>query len=178
MTRFLLILFFITCINSYASDLKMFSLNGKVDSVCVVTDDAGLTWQTEYKFDKNGFLIEFDGIIVDADRDEQNHITDFIVDVTEDENEPVTIETSIDYDANGLVIKTVNSSPDDDWTETFTYDKRGRLIQRVYTGVDTNEHFTYKYLKEDENGNWVERHEIAASNNQTLIQRREIFYSN
>lgn len=177
MTRFIVILFLLTCISSNASDLKMFSLNGEVDSVCVVTDDAGLTWQSEYKFDNNGFLIEFDGIVVDANRDAQNHITDFIIDETEDENEPVTIETSLSYDSNGLVIKTVNSSPDDDWTETFTYDNRGRLIRRVYTGVDTNERFTYKYLQEDAKGNWTERQEIAASNNQILIQRREIFYS-
>lgn len=155
----------------------MFSLKGKVDSVCIVTDDAGLTWQTEFKFDKNGFLIEFDGILVDANRNGQNQLTDFVIEEAEEGAEPVTIETTLQYDHNGLVSKTINSSEGDDWTETFTYDKRGRLITRVYSGIDTNERYTYKYLREDSEGNWTERQETASYNNQILMQRREIFYS-
>lgn len=176
MNHLLLILSLLTAISAHANDLTMFSLKGPVDSLCIVMDDAGLTWQSEFKFDKKGLLIEFDGIEVDTERDKNNHIVDLIIEDAEDGDETVTIETKLEYDATGKVIKTITSSPDEEWTETFSYDRNGRLKSRNYTSPEVTEQYTYTYLKEDAQGNWTVREEKAVSMNQIITHTRKIIY--
>lgn len=176
MNRLLFILLLLTGLNGSSKDLDMFSLNGPVDSLCVIMDDAGLTWQTEFKFNQDGLLVEFDGIEIDTERDGHNRIVDFIIEEDDEDNEPVTIETKLEYDAAGRVIKTITTSPEEEWTETFIYDEKGRLKMREYTSVDATERFTYVYLKEDSNGNWTERQEKIASMDQVITQTRHIIY--
>mgnify|MGYP001029193111 CR=1 FL=1 len=176
MNRLLFIIFLLTGISGHAKDLDMFSLKGSVDSLCIIIDDAGLTWQTEFKFDNNGYLIEFDGIKIDTERNELNQITDFIIEEDDEDSEPITIETILEYDSHGRVIKTTNISPDEEWTETFTYDDKGRLLSKVYESPYASEKFSYVYVKEDSKGNWTQRQEKIASTDQITTHTRNIIY--
>lgn len=176
MKRILFIFLLLIGLSAHSKDLDMFRLIGPVDSLCVEMNDAGLTWQIEYNFDEDGFLVAVDGIEVNAERDENDFITDFIIEDEDEGNEPVTIETKIEYDKAGRVIKTVTSSPYEEWTETFTYNHEGRLIKREYASTDEKEIFTYVYTKFDSLGNWTERQEKIGSINQIVTQTRHILY--
>lgn len=101
---------------------------------------------------------------------------DLIIEDAEDGDETVTIETKLKYDAAGKVIKTITSSPDEEWTETFSYDRNGRLKSRNYTSPEVTEQYTYTYLKEDAQGNWTVREEKAVSMNQIITHTRKIIY--
>lgn len=176
MKRLLLFILLLIGLSAHSKDLDMFRLIGPVDSLCVEMDDAGLTWQIEYLFDEDGFLIEFDGIKVDADRNDNNQITDFIIEEDDEDGETVTIETLIEYDKSGKVIKTITNSSGEEWSESFIYDTKGLLIKRIYESVDGKDIFTYVYNKFDSMGNWTERHEKLDSINQIIIQTRHITY--
>lgn len=176
MKRILFIVLLWIGISVQAKDLDMFRLIGPVDSVCVELDDAGLIWQTEYKFDIDGFLTHIDGMEVNMDRNEHDQITDFIIEEDDEDNEPVTIATKIEYDKGGRVIRTTTSSTDEEWTEIFTYNHEGHLVSREYQSPDAMETFTYAYLKFDSMGNWIERQEKIGSMDQVINQKRHITY--
>lgn len=163
-------------LSAHSKDLDMFRLVGPVDSLCVEMNDAGLTWQCEYSFDDDGFLIEVDGVDINVERDRNGFITDFIIEEDDEDNEPITIETKITYDKAGRVTGTKTVSPDEEWTETFTYNHEGLLIKREYMSADSTEDFYYTYTKFDPLGNWTERQEKVSSLNQSIIQTRHITY--
>lgn len=176
MKRLFYTLLLLVGLSAHSKDLDMFRLIGPVDSLCVEMNDAGLTWLCEYSFDDDGFLIEVDGVEVNVDRDSSGLITDFIIEEDDEDNEPVTIETKITYDKAGRVTSTITMSPDEEWTETFTYNHEGLLVKREYKSVDSTEVFYYTYTKFDSLGNWTERHEKVSSLNQSIIQTRNITY--
>ncbi len=176
MKHILFTLLLLIGLSAHSKDLDMFRLTGPVDSLCVEMDDAGLSWQTEFNFDEDGYLVAVDGIEINAERDDNDFITDFIIEEEDEDNEPVTIETKIEYDKAGRVIKTVTISPDEEWTETFTYNHEGRLIKREYVSTDARETFSYTYTKFDTLGNWTERQEKIGSMDQTITQTRHITY--
>lgn len=176
-----LLLFLIMCISGmmlHAGDLDMFCLKGPVDSVCVIMNDAGLEWQTEYTFDSEGFLIELDGEEFDCERDSSGRMISIILeDSAEDDEEAfTTIEVKISYDNAGRVVKTSSSSADEQWTQSYHYDHNGVLKQRDYDIVGNEEILTYVYLKFDDYGNWTERIEKLGSMDQSIRQIRHITY--
>lgn len=172
------VLFLFIGLAGRANDLDMFRLTGPVDSLCVVMNDAGLEWQTEYTFDSDGMLIEIDGEEIECERDGENRIkTITLVDAAEDdENEFTTIEMKLFYDKTGRVIRTEAMSADEQWVQNYLYDSNGLLKQRDYDIVGDEEIQTYTYLKFDEFGNWTERLEKLKSMDQTILQIRHITY--
>lgn len=163
---------------AYANDLSMFGLKGPVDSVCIIMNDAGLEWQTEFTFDEKGLLIEIDGVEVTCVRDSKDRIASIIVEesVEDDEDAFTTIDMSLTYDTSGYVTKVTAKSGDETWTQTYKYDSKGLLTELVYDGGEENEIRQYVYLKFDEYGNWTERQERLQSMDSTITQTRNITY--
>lgn len=114
-------------------DLTLFELKGNVKSV---KDE----YENTYNFTKEGKLDLPESQIK---RDNEGRIISYTI------NE-VTTEVQWNKDGN------VEGAKGVDHTTTYTYDDRGLLLTS-YTEVDTWELSIYKYLKFDEQGNWVER---------------------
>ncbi len=171
-------LFTLLSISAHAGDLGMFCLKGPVDSVCVVMNDAGLEWQTEFVFDEDGFLIELDGEDFECERDENDRIRSVVLEDMVEDNEELyaTIGMTFEYDKAGRVIRQISKSADETWTQNYHYDDKGRLIKRDYDTMSEDEVMTYEYVKFDELGNWTERIEKSASMDQNIRQIRKIFY--
>ena len=163
---------------TYASDLDMFGLKGPVDSVCIVMNDAGLEWQTEFTFDENGLLIEIDGVEVSCERDVKGRMTSITVEeaVEDDEDSYTTINMTIAYTPSGRVSKVTASSGDEVWTQTYSYDADGLLKELIYDSTEDKEVQQYTYLKFDEYGNWTQRQEKLQSMDRTVTQTRNITY--
>lgn len=172
------LLFFIS-FACQANDLKMFCLSGPVDSICIVMNDAGLEWQTEYTFDTDGALIEIDGEEIDCKRDAEGRMTAItLIDTAEDDEESyTTISMRLFYDKAGHVVKSEAVSGDEQWVQTYVYDTKGLLKQHSYNMNGEDEIQTYTYLKFDKFGNWTERLEKSKSMDQTIRQIRNITYS-
>ena len=162
------------------NDLDMFGLKGAVDSICIIMDDAGLEWQTEFAFDEDGMLIEIDGSEVECTRDKQGRISSITVEdaVEDNEDEFTTIEMKLTYDSAGHVIKVTATSQGESWVQNYRYDSRGLLKEHDYDGADQDEAQKYEYLEFAAHGNWTLRHEKLESMDQTIVQKRNITYRN
>lgn len=163
-----------------ANDLEMFCLKGSVDSVCIIMNDAGLEWQTEFSFDKDGKLVRIDDNEFDCKRDAKGRIASITVEdaVEDDENVFTTIEMQLTYDNSGRVTKVRSTSTDETWEQIYRYDEKGLLKERGYDSADEDETLKYVYLKFDKHGNWTERLEKLSSMDQTIAQTRHIIYRN
>lgn len=170
-------LFFISLV-CRANDFGMFCISGPVDSICIVMNDAGLEWQTEFTFDSAGFLIEIDGEEVECERDSEERITSItLTDYAEDdENSATTIQMRLFYDKSGRVVRTEAVSGDEQWVQHYIYDGQGRLKELRYDMNGEDEIRIYTYLKFDKLGNWTERTEKLRSMDQTIHQSRHITY--
>lgn len=170
-------LFFISLV-CRANDFGMFCISGPVDSICIVMNDAGLEWQTEFTFDSDGFLIEIDGEEVECERDSEERITSItLTDYAEDdENSATTIQMRLFYDKSGRVVRTEAVSGDEQWVQHYIYDGQGRLKELRYDMNGEDEIRIYTYLKFDKFGNWTERTEKLRSMDQTIHQSRHITY--
>lgn len=177
-SAYLVLLFLLTNFACKANDLDMFRLSGPVDSVCIIMNDAGLEWQTEFTFDTNGILDGIDGEEIDCIRDDNGRITSItLIDAAEDDEESfTTIEMNLFYDNAGRVIRTTGMSADEQWSQRYIYDTNGLLKERTYDIVGEEEIQSYLYLKFDEYGNWTERLEKLQSMDQTIRQIRHITY--
>lgn len=166
--------------NGAVNDLDMFGLKGAVDSVCIIMNDAGLEWQTEFTFDEDGMLIEIDGSEVECTRDKSGRIATIIVEdaVEDNEDEFTTIEMKLTYDEAGRVVKVAAISDGESWVQNYRYDPKGLLKEHDYDGADQDETQKYEYLKFDSHGNWTLRHEKLKSMDQTIVQKRNITYRN
>lgn len=176
-----LILYFIFTLlgfSAYAGDLEMFCLKGPVDSVCVVMNDAGLEWQTEFVFDEDGFLVELDGEEFECERGDDGRIRSVALEEMVEDNEELytTIEMTFEYDDAGRVVKLISKSADESWTQNYRYDDKGRLSKRDYDTLSGDEVMTYEYVNFDKFGNWTERVEKSASMDQSIRHTRKIFY--
>jgi len=162
----------------HAGDIDMFCLKGNVDSICISMNDAGLEWQTEFKFDNDGFLIGIDGDEFDCERDSSGRIVLVILEdyAEDDENELTTIETRLEYDDAGRVVKATAKTADEQWSQDYHYDNRGLLTSLSYDTAGENEVRTYTYVAFDSHGNWTERIENLSSMEQTIKQTRHIVY--
>ncbi|MCM1077483.1 MAG: hypothetical protein NC411_09010 [Bacteroides sp.] len=156
----------------------MFCLKGPVDSICIVMNDAGLEWQTEFTFDENGFLIELDGAEIDCVRDENGRMKSITVEdaLEDDEDAFTTINMTMAYDSEGRVIKVTSTSADETWTQNYRYNKDGLLSERDYDSDNQDEVQKYVYLKFDNFGNWTQRQEKLQSMDQVITQTRNITY--
>lgn len=179
MMKTLLILIASLCsLCSHANDLTMFCLKGPVDSVCIIMNDAGLEWQTEFTFDEDGYLTELDGSEIDCTRDESGRMKSIIVEdaLEDDEDSYTTIKMTLHYDATGHVVKVVSTSSDETWTQNYRYNKDGLTDERDYDSDNQDEIQKYVYLKFDNYGNWTERLEKFQSMDQVITQTRNITY--
>lgn len=114
-------------------DLTLFGFKGNVKSV---TDEIGGV----YNFTNDGKL---DLAESQVQRDDKGRIVSYTID---------ELTTDVVWDKDGHVAQ--QKVPGQ--TTSYTYDDRGLLLTS-YTEVDTWELSIYKYLKFDEQGNWVER---------------------
>ena len=100
------------------------------------------------KLDKSGRIISFD---CESDWPEADHDETYtydsngnIVKIVGHDNESGTYTTEITYSGN-LMIKNANNGTYSSGAYTYEYDKKGRLIHREYTGVDSIDGQTFKY---------------------------------
>ncbi len=178
MRIFLALLFSVVYSMAHSSDLDIFLLKGPVDSVCVTFNDAGLEWQTEFTFDVDGNLIEIDGGEFDSTRDSSGRLKTLTIEYPAEDDESVinAITLVVKYDSEGRVTAVESLTPDDPLKRKYFYDKDGRLQRVEEENPDYTESMTYTYLKFDSYGNWIERREKLGSMDQTIMQKREVFY--
>lgn len=164
---------------AFSSDLEMFQLKGAVDSICITSNDAGLEWQTEFTFDEDGNLIEIDGEEFECERDAMGKIQSLVIEYAAEDDESVisTMELVLKYDSAGRVTSVESITPEEPLKHKYHYGDDGILRQKDEEFPDYTESITYTYLKYDSHGNWTERVEQLSSMNQSITQKREIFYS-
>ncbi len=141
-------------------------------------NDAGLEWQNEFRFDKDGNLIEVDGEEFACDRDDSGRIVSLTLEeaVEDDEETFTAIDMELTYDSNGHVAKVISTSEDESWAQNYRYDKDGNLRERDYDAGTDDELLTYEYKSFDRFGNWTLRLEKLGSMDQTITQQRKITY--
>lgn len=132
-----------------------FDDNGQLVYYIAAYSDGGKD-SIAFRYDKNGCLIGFEEYGFNADPEEGNEVTDYLV--TCDAQCRVLMCASVwhdtmryDYDSTGR-IRSMNGHGLPDGIKTFHYDKNGRL-ERIRKGAQYYEDSHYRY---DANGDTVE----------------------
>lgn len=167
-----------------AVDLAYFQLRGPVKFV----DQRGrYDVINQYTFSERGKWETINGIkigtaLTDIKRDAEKRIIEY----TEGEFDDIS-SYKVTYDAKtGQVAKYVCDS-EGTITTTFTYDESGNVSQLVEDGyyqemgaeteTKVHETITYKYVKIDDHGNWLNR-TAKSSDGSSWVERRRIMYYN
>ena len=111
-------------------------------------------------------------------RDSKGRIVSIILEdsAEDDEDTIATFETKLIYDNKGRVIRTETTDTEEQWIQNYHYGKDSLLQRRDYGVNGNDEYSTYRYVKFDEYGNWIERIEKLGSMDQTINHKRQIIY--